>query len=517
MTPNANYPPADGAAMTDDGTGGRVAGDPPVETAAEAAARIDTGDVLGVSGFGSVGYPKLVPEAIAAREDAAALDLTVISGGSVGPEVDEALVEAGAMARRYPFVGHEALREAINDGTVAFHDRHVADVADEVRFGGLPSPDWAVVEAVAVGEDWFVPSPSVGSTPALVAAADRLVVEVNAAQPRGLEGLHDLLVREAPSGSARRAPERGSGTPPRRDPLRLAAVDDRIGSPRVEFDPGKLASVVRTDRADTTYTFREPTAADRALAAELADFLDAELDRNPAFAEALNLQFGVGSVGNAVVSALDAVDLGDRDVAYFGEVLQDALLDALDDGTVASASATSLALSAEGQDRLFADLDRYAEQVVLRPVDVSNDPGLIDSFGVVAVNGAVEVDLTGQVNSTHIGTDVVGGIGGSGDFFRNALLSVVALPSTAAGGDVSRVVPRVAHVDHTEHDVDVVVTDQGVADLRGLSPRERLTAMLDVAHPDFREALADHRDRALERGGHTPGGFDLAAAWPPDE
>jgi succinyl-CoA:acetate CoA-transferase len=480
----------------------RIEGDPPVETAAAAAARIDPGAVLGISGFGSVGYPKLVPEALAARADAADLDLTVISGGSVGPEVDEALVEAGAMARRYPFIGHERLRDAINAGAVAFHDRHVETVADEVRFGGLPAPDWAVVEAVAVGEDWLVPAPSVGSTPAFVHAADRIIVEVNDAQPRGLEALHDLLVRDAP---------------PARQPLALDAADDRIGATRVTFDPEKLAAVVRTDRADTTYEFREPTAADRALADELAGFLDAELDRNPAFSEALNLQFGVGSVGNAVVSALDAVELGDRDVTYFGEVIQDALLDAIDDGLVEAASATSLALSSDGQDRLFAALDHYADSVVLRPVDVSNDPGLIDAFGVVAVNGAVEVDLTGQVNSTHIGTDVVGGVGGSGDFLRAALLSVVALPSTAAGGDVSRVVPRVAHVDHTEHDVDVIVTDQGVADLRGLSPRERMRAMLDVAHPDYRDALADHRERALERGGHTPGGFDLAADWPPDD
>ncbi|MFB6207480.1 MAG: acetyl-CoA hydrolase/transferase C-terminal domain-containing protein, partial [Haloglomus sp.] len=477
-------------------------GDVPVETADAAAARIAPGDVLGVSGFGSVGYPKLVPEAIARREDAADLALTVISGGSVGPEVDEALVESGAMARRYPFVGHGALREASNAGEVAFHDRHVAGVPDEVRFGGLPTPDWAVVEAVAVGEDWLVPSPSVGSTPALVAAADRLVVEVNDAQPRDLEGLHDLLVR---------AP------PPEREPLCLDTVDGRIGSPRLHFAPEKLASVVRTDRADTTYTFREPTAADRALAAELADFLSAELERNPAFDRALNLQFGVGSVGNAVVSALDDVDLGDRDVAYFGEVVQDGVLDALDDGTLDAASATSLALSADGQKRLFENLDRYAADLVLRPVDVSNDPALIDSFGVVAVNGAVEVDLTGQVNSTHIGPDVVGGVGGSGDFFRNALLSVAALPSTAAGGDVSRVVPRVAHVDHTEHDIDVVVTDRGVADLRGLAPRERMRTMLDVAHPTFRDALVEYRERALERGGHTPGGFDLAAGWPPDD
>ena len=494
-----SYPPAEARAMAAD-SDRRLVGDLPVESAAAAAERIDPGAVLGVSGFGSVGYPKLVPEALADRS-AVDLDLTVVSGGSVGPEIDEALVEAGALARRHPFTARAPCREAVNDGTVAFHDNHVAAVADEVRFGGLPSPDWAVVEAVAVGPDWLVPTTSVGSTPALVAAADRLVVEVNAAQPRGLEALHDLLVRAAP---------------PDRTPLSLDAVDGRLGSSHVGFDPGKLASVVRTDRADTTYDFREPTAADRALAGELAGFLDAELGRNAAFDDALNLQFGVGSVGNAVVSALDAVELGDRDVAYFGEVLQDGVLDAIDDGLLGAASATSLALSDEGQTRLFADLDRYAEAIVLRPADVSNDPGLVDSFGVVAVNGAVEVDLTGQVNSTHIGTDLVGGIGGSGDFFRNALLSVAALPSTADGGALSRVVPRVAHVDHTEHDVDVVVTDQGVADLRGRSPRERMAAMLDVAHPEFRDDLATYRERALERGGHTPGGFDLAAGWSPD-
>ncbi len=494
-----SYPPAETRAMAAD-SDGRLVGELPVQSAAAAAARIDPGAVLGVSGFGSVGYPKLVPEALADRSTPD-LDLTVISGGSVGPEIDEALVAAGALARRHPFTARAPCREAVNDGTVAFHDSHVAAVADEVRFGGLPSPDWAVVEAVAVGPDWLVPTTSVGSTPALVAAADRLVVEVNAAQPRGLEALHDLLVRAAP---------------PDRTPLSLDAVDDRLGSSRIGFDPDALAAVVRTDRADTTYDFREPTAADRALASELAGFLDAELDRNPAFDDALNLQFGVGSVGNAVVSALESVELGDRDVAYFGEVLQDGVLDAIDDGLLGAASATSLALSDEGQARLFADLDRYAEAIVLRPADVSNDPGLVDSFGVVAVNGAVEVDLTGQVNSTHIGTDLVGGIGGSGDFFRNALLSVAALPSTADGGALSRVVPRVAHVDHTEHDVDVVVTDQGVADLRGRSPRERMAAMLDVAHPDFRDALATYHERALGRGGHTPGGFDLAADWPPN-
>jgi succinyl-CoA:acetate CoA-transferase len=479
----------------------RVEGDLPVRTADEVAADVAPGTVLGVSGFGSVGYPKAVPLALAEREDAADLDLTVVSGGNVGGEIDATLMATGAITRRYPYQGTPEANERVNDGRVAFHDRHVSRVADEVLYGGLPRPDLAVVEAVAVGDGWFVPSTSLGQTPALVEAADRLVVEVNAAQPRELEALHDVYRPDAP---------------PTRAPIPLTETGERIGSAHVAFAPEKLEAVVHTDRPDATYEFRDPTPADRALASNLAGFLQAELAANLTLREAVHLQFGVGSVGNAAALALEEVDFGDREVAYFGEVVQDALLDHLDAGTLSAASATSLALSSDGQARLFADLDRYAEQVVLRPADVSNAPGVVTRFGVVAVNAAVEVDLTGHVNSTHLrGTQMVNGLGGSGDFNRNALVSVVALPSTAADGDVSRVVPMATHVDHTEHDVDVVVTDHGVADLRKRSPRERAHEILAVAHPDYRPALERYLERGLESGGHTP--HDLETAFDPLE
>jgi succinyl-CoA:acetate CoA-transferase len=190
------------------------------------------------------------------------------------------------------------------------------------------------------------------------------------------------------------------------------------------------------------------------------------------------------------------------------------LLDMLDAGDLRGASATSLALSSEGQERLFADVERYAEDVVLRPADVSNAPELIDRFGVVGVNSAVEVDLYGNVNATHIGgTRVVNGIGGGGDFARNCRLGVVALPSTAVGGDVSRVVPLTPHVDHSEHDASVVVTEHGVADLRGLSPRERAGELIAVADPSFREDLEAYRARADDGGGNTPHHLPSAFSW----
>ena len=466
----------------------RVEGDLPVTDPADAATAVGESDVVLVSGFGGVGYPKLVPEALA--DDDRDLSLTVISGGGVGGEIDDALVEADQMARRFPFQTRDASREAINDGRIAFHDRHISRFGDEVRLGQYGDPDVAVVEAVAVGEDWLIPSTSIGHTPSFVAAADRLVVEVNRAQPVELERVHDVYLRDMP---------------PERDPIPIDDPIDRIGSPRVRFDPEKLDAVVETERADDPYEFREPNDVDRTIAENLGAFLEAELDANPTLDDRVCLQFGVGSLGNALMGTLSDVDFGDREVVYFGEVFQDGLLDALDDGMLAGASATSLALSIEGQQRLFEDIDRYAESVVLRPADVTNNPALIDQFGVVGVNSAVDVDLYGNANATHIrGRRVVSGIGGGGDFNRNCRLGVIALPSTAAGGDVSRIVPLVPHVDHTEHDHSVVVTEHGVADLRGKSPTERMDSLIGVAHPDFRGELRDYRDRAAEGGGHVP-------------
>jgi succinyl-CoA:acetate CoA-transferase len=226
------------------------------------------------------------------------------------------------------------------------------------------------------------------------------------------------------------------------------------------------------------------------------------------------LQFGVGSLGNALMSALADVRFGSRELVYYGEVIQDGLLDLLDSGRLDSASAASLALSADGQTRLFDDIERYAESIVLRPSAISNSPALIRQLGVVAVNSALEVDLYGHVNSTHLaGSHIVNGIGGSGDYLRNAPLSIVTLGATAADGDISRIVPMVPHVDHTEHDVDVVITDEGIADLRGLAPAARADALINnCARPRYRGALELYRNESAG-GGHEPHDRLAAADW----
>lgn len=469
----------------------------PVCSAEEAAALIPADGTIATSGFGSVGYPKAVPRALAASTRD--LSLSVISGGSVGDEIDTALIESGAVKQRYPFQATKAARRAINDGEVAFYDSHVQQLSDEVELGRV-DVDVAIVEAIAVGEDWFSPSLAIGPTPAYVAAADKLIVEVNKDVPLSLQHVHDVYRLDPP---------------PQRKPIPLTTPDERIGTPRIKFDGEKLAAVIHSDGRDSAYTFREPTTDDRAIAENLVEFISAVVEQNSVFDDAIQLQFGVGSLGNALMSELGPLCETDREINYFGEVIQDGLLDLLDSGQLGSASATTLALSQKGQDRFIENIDRYTEDIVLRPADISNNPSLIDRFGVIAVNSALEVDIYGHVNSTHVnGSRIINGIGGSGDFSRNALLSIIALPSTAGSGEISRIVPMVPHVDHTEHDIDIVITEQGVADLRECSPQERAIALMEnCTHPNFRRNLRQYIDKASRQGGHEPHVLKHSFSW----
>lgn len=478
----------------------RFVGDLPMMSASEAIEHIPDDGVVVTSGFGSVGYPKAVPLALA--DDAGERSLTVITGGSVGGEIDTELVESGVMSRRFPYLGTQVARDAANEERIFFHDRNVSQLSDEVQSNQFGTVDIALVEAIAVGDSWIVPSQCIGETPGYIEAADALIVEINHTQPLSLQHVHDIY---QPS------------PPPYRKPIPLTAPTERIGEEKIRFDPEKLIAVVETDRRDSTYEFREPTEEDKQIADNLGKFISAEATRNPTMSDSIRIQFGVGSLGNALTGALTDIDLGDRDLIYYGEVIQDGLLDLFDTGNLMGASATSLALTTEGQNRFVEGLERYAEDIVLRPVELSNGAELIERFGIIAVNSALEVDLFGHVNSTHVnGTHVINGIGGSGDFNRNALITVVALPSKVGGKDISRIVPMVPHVDHTEHDIDIVVTEQGIADLRGKSPRERATQILSVAHPIFQDDLRGYLDRGMDYGGHIPHDLQTALTWPRD-
>ena len=478
-------------------------------TTAEAAAElIHHGDNVGMSGFTGAGYPKAVPAALAARMHAAhahgrEFRIGLWTGASTAPDADGILAEAHGIAKRMPYNSDPVLRREINTGEVEYVDAHLSHSAHQMLFGFYGHLDVAVVEVTAALPDGLlVPSTSVGNNKTWLDQADKVILEVNHWQPRELEGFHDIYYKSA--------------LPPHRLPIPMTDPTARIGEPYLHVDPARVVAVVETRQPDRNTTFSAPDVTSEAIADHLIDFLEHEVDAGRMPPDLLPLQSGVGNVANAVL-----IGLGDsrfNDLVAFTEVIQDGMLDLLDDGTLRFASATSFGLSSAGVQRFMDDIDRYKGRVLLRSENVSNHPELIRRLGVIAMNGMIEADIYGNVNSTHVmGSAVMNGIGGSGDFARNAYLNFFVSPSTAKGGAISTIVPMASHVDHTEHDVHVLVTEQGLADLRGLSPRARATRIIErCAHPAYRDALTDYverADRARPTARHTPHLLDEALSW----
>ncbi|AXT86402.1 propionyl-CoA--succinate CoA transferase [Aeromicrobium sp. A1-2] len=479
-----------------------------IMTADAAASFIHPGDNVGFSGFTGAGYPKALPEALASRMEQAHrggedFRISLWTGASTAPDADGLLARAHGISSRLPYNSDPTLRGLINAGEVAYIDEHLSQSAQRMWFGFYGRLDVAVVEVTAVMPDGLlVPSTSVGNNKTWLDQAERVILEVNEWQPRALEGFHDIYY--------------GTALPPHRRPIQLTEPLQRIGEPYLRVDPAKVVAVVQTNSPDRNSDFSEPDAVSRAIAGHVLDFLRHEVaaDRMPA--SLLPLQSGVGNVANAVLAGLDGSEF--TGLTAFTEVIQDSMLDLLDSGTLKAASATSFGLSDRGARRFMQDIDSYKGKIVLRSEEISNHPELIRRLGVIAMNGMIEADIYGNVNSTHVmGSAIMNGVGGSGDFTRNAFLNFFLSPSTAKGGAISTIVPMVSHVDHTEHDVHVIVTEHGLADLRGLSPRARSAVVIDrCVDPRFRDRLHDYCERAWsERPSHrhTPHLLDEALSW----
>ena len=182
----------------------------------------------------------------------------------------------------------------------------------------------------------------------------------------------------------------------------------------------------------------------------------------------------------------------------YSEILQDAVFDLIDAGKLDVASGCAFTPSPSVMDRFRGDPERYRRRVILRPLDITNHPEVIRRLGVIAVNTSLEFDIYGNANSTHVlGTQMMNGIGGSGDFMRNGALTIFTTESTAKDDAISRIVPMCSHVDSTEHDIHVLITEWGVADLRGLAPRERPW----VICPPLRPSLIPRPVARLRRTG----------------
>ena len=478
-----------------------------IMSAEEAAGLIRSGDQVGMSGFTGSGYPKTVPVQLAKRISEAhfrgeKFQVSVFTGASTGPELDGALAMAGGIHLRLPYQSDPETRKRINSGEMEYMDIHLSHVAQFVEYGFLGKLDVALIEVTAVLEDGrLIPSSSIGNNKTWIDQAERVILEVNAWQPMALEGMHDIYY--------------GLEAPPNRGPIPLTSAGQRIGSPYLQVDPKKVAAIVLTDSPDRNSAFKAPDEASKKIAGHILEFLSWEVKKGRMPANLLPLQSGVGNIANAVLFGLEEGPF--EGLTSYTEVIQDGMIRLLKSGKLASASATAFSLSPEMLTEVNAHMASYRDRIVLRPQEISNHPEIIRRLGVIAMNGMIEADIYGNVNSTHVmGSRIQNGIGGSGDFARNGYLSIFMAPSLAQKGAISTIVPMVSHIDHTEHDVQVVVTEQGLADLRGLSPRQRAHLIIEkCAHPDFKPLLADYLDRAerLSYGKHTPHLLTESLSW----
>lgn len=467
---------------------------------------IHNGDNLGVSGFTPSGYPKAVPLALSERYKGTDFKVNVWTGASVGPEIDQAMVEAGIMDRRLPYQTNGTLRKAINEGKVKYADIHLSHMAQMVRYGFMANRkgvDVAIVEVCKIndlgdGKVGLIPTTSMGNSSSYVAGAKKVIVEVNTTQPVALEGMHDSYVPL---------------DPPNRKAIPVEKPEDIIGTPYIPCEVEKIVAVVACDITDKVRPLGAIDEDAQKMGKNLVDFFKAEVAAGRLPKNLLPLQSGVGSVANAVINGLVNSDF--EDLTVYTEVIQDGMFDLIDAGKLRVCSGTALSPSPDCLKKFYDNVEKYKKYIILRPQEVANSPEVARRIGVIAMNTAIEVDIYGNVNSTHIcGTKLMNGIGGSGDYARNGFLTVFFTTSLAKGGKISSVVPFCSHVDHTEHDVDVIVSERGVADLRGLSPKERALVIIDkIANPKYQPMLLDYFHRACEACGNSQTPHILSEAF----
>ncbi len=467
-------------------------------SAAEAAALIQNGQTIGLSGFTPAGVPKCTPAEIAkkaAAEHAAGrpFKISVFTGASTGQSCDGELSNAEAIDFRAPYTTNPDFRKNVNRNSLNYSDLNLSNMATQIRQGYLGPVNWAIIEACdveRVGSKAHIYLTAAGGISPTVCrlATEGIIIELNAFHSPKSKGIHDVYEIE---------------NHPHRTPIMINKASDRIGKPYVEVDASRIVGVVECNIPDEARAFKDPDPITSQIGQNVADFLLANMKQGLIPSSFLNLQSGVGSGANAVLGALGhCPEVPDFNI--YTEVLQDAPVGLMKQGRVLSASACSLTVTNECLLDIYDNMDFFKDKLVLRPSEISNSPEVIARIGVCSLNTAIECDIYGHVNSTKIcGTKMMNGIGGSADFTNNAYLSIFTCGSTTKGGAISSIVPFASHIDHTNHFIDAVITEYGVADLRHKSDMQKAEALIAVAHPDYQPMLRDYLKFAEKTGGHT--------------
>ncbi|MBR5640085.1 MAG: succinate CoA transferase [Muribaculaceae bacterium] len=476
----------------------------PIITAEEAAEFVKNGDNVGVSGFTAPGCPKAVAPFIAAKarrehEAGREFKINIFSGASTNDFIDGELTRAEAINYRSPYQSHPDLRKAINSGAIHYNDRHLSELSQEFRYNYYGKMDVAIVEAQSISDDGeIVLGTSVGCTPTWLMCAEKVIIELNDQLPESIRGLHDIYIPL---------------DPPNRREIPIYTPHDRAGSPTAHVDPKKVVGVVKTSfqlgKADAFTPVDETT---RQIGHNVVQFLINEMKNNRIPKSFLPLQSGVGNIANAVLDSLEESDEIPPFEVYT-EVMQDTFVKLLLHGHCKFVSTCSLTLAYDTMAEFFDNIDKLHDKVLMRPCEISNNPEVIRRLGVLSMNTALEADIFGNINSSHVsGTRLMNGIGGSGDFTRNAYTSIFMCPSIKKDDCISTIVPMCTHIDHTIHSVDIIVTDQGVADLRFKDPIQAAEEIIEkAAHPVYRPLLREYLK--VCKMGHVMQNNEMALAF----
>lgn len=473
----------------------------PFITAEEAAGYIKNGDNLGLSGFTASGTPKVVTVALAERakqfhEKGEPFKVNLYTGASTNDHVDGELARANAIHLRTPYQSQKDARALVNSGEISYFDAHLSHISQDLRYGFYGDIDVAIIEATEMSPNGeIILGAGMGMSPTIAQMAKKVIIEYSSYYHTSFRGFHDNYV---------------CADPPYRREIPIYKPSDRIGSTVLKIDPKKIIGVVPSNASESIKPFTESDEVTKSIAANVCHFLAEELRKGRIPKEFLPIQSGVGNVANSVLYGLGE----NPDIPQFEmytEVIQDAVMSLMEAGKCKFASTCAMTFSDDAMIHFMDNIDFFRDKILMRPGEISNHPEIVRRLGLIAMNTALEADIFGNVNSTHVlGTKMMNGIGGSADFSRNAYLSIFSCPSIQKGGKISAIVPMVSHLDHSEHSVKILATEQGVADLRGKDPHQRAVEIIEnCVHPMYKELMWDYLK--LAKKGHIE--HNLRAAF----
>nr|MBP7472114.1 acetyl-CoA hydrolase [Prevotella sp.] len=467
-------------------------------SAAEGAAMIKDGDYIALGGFTPNGVPKAVFRELSKRamtfhEEGKPFQVGILTGASSLQSVEGDMANAHAIKFRAPFSTNKDFRTHTNLEEIDYEDMHLGHMAERLRHGFYGEIDWAIIEVSGIEEGeklckaYLTSSGGIAVT--IARLAKNVILEFNHFHNENARLLHDCY-EPGECGFARQ-------------PIPIIHVGDKVGNNYIEIDPRKIVGVIDCNIPEEARAFKPLTAETEKMGHNVAEFLvnDMRLGRIPP--QFLPLQSGVGATGNAVLQALGQ----HPEIPHFevySEVVQDAAIDLIRKEIITNASATAMTVTNETLKSVYDNMRFFKQHLTIRQSEIANSPEVIRRLGVIALNTAIECDIYGNENSSHIcGSKLMNGIGGSCDYERNGYISIFTTASTTKQGKVSSIVPMCSHVDSTEHDVDVIITEQGIADLRGKGPLRRAHEIIEnCAHPDYKPLLRDYLKLAEQ--GHEP-------------